>query len=107
MKVLQIKDFLTNKLIMNEKLFVGKIKNVYLIGPQINENLDTESFYKRIISSCLFDFKRYKKLPKSKIKEFIDLYSNKLSDNEVLEISKNFTIVRYKIIKIPEAYNEK
>jgi len=106
-KILQIKNFLINKLISDEELFVGKVKNAYLIGPQINKELDAESFYKRTISSSLFELKNYKKLSESKAKKLIELYGINFSNNEVLEIFKDGRVLKHKIIKVPVGYNEK
>lgn len=106
-KLLQIKDYLKNKIILDEEIFVAKVKNAYLIGPKINKEFDLESFYKRIISSSLFELKNYKKLSSSKAQKLITQYIDDLENNEVFEIFKDGKILRHKIIKVPVGYDEK
>ena len=107
MKLLQIKDFLKNKTVIDEDLFVAKLKKTYLLGPKINNEFDLESFYKRTISSSLFEFKNYKKLSLSKAQKLMTHYINNLGDNEVLEIFKDGKFSKHKIIKVPVGYDEK
>lgn len=107
MKLLQIKDFLKNKIVLDEDLFVAKFKKAYLIGPKINDEFDLESFYKRTTSSSLFEFKHYKRLSSSKAQKLINQHISNLGNNEVLEIFKDGNFLKHKIINVPVGYNEK
>lgn len=101
------KDYLKKRNVENENVLVSKTKNSYLIGPIIDEKFDEYSFYKRIISNCIYTQKIYKKTNNKKILNLINIYKDKLNDNEVIEIFKNNSFVFHKIIKVPRDNNEK
>lgn len=101
------KDYFKNRNIDNKSIIVSKTKNSYLIGPIIDEKFDEYSFYKRIISNCIYTKKIYKNPSNKKILNLINIYKEKLEDNEVIEIFSNNSFVIHKIIKVPRDNNEK
>lgn len=107
MNYILLRDYINGETkITNQKLFIGKTRRSYLIGPLINEKFDSDSFYKRIISSTICDKKTYRRISKFKIQKLVDKYYDMLSDNEMLEVFKDDKIVHHKIIKVVGVDNE-
>ena len=99
-------EYLKGKSLLEKEILVSKTKTSYLIGPLLNKNFDNYSFYKRLTSNSIYSLKIYKKISCFKCKKIINKYKGDLSDNEVLEIFKNGSIVKHKIIKVPGENNE-
>lgn len=99
-------EYLNGKSLVGKEMLVAKTKTSYLIGPLLNKNFDSNSFYKRLISNSIYSLKIYKKMSRFKCKKIINKYKDDLSDNEVLEIFKNGSIVKHKIIKVLGEDNE-
>ena len=99
-------EYLKGKSLQEKGILVSKTKTSYLIGPLLNKNFDNNSFYKRLTSNSIYSLKIYKKISCFKCKKIINKYRDDLSDNEVLEIFKNGSIVKHKIIKVPGDNNE-
>lgn len=95
------KDYFKNRDSSNKSILVSKVKKSYLIGPLINEHFNEISFYKRIMSNCIYDKKIYKKANNKKILKLINIYNGKLKDNEVIEHFPNGSFIIHKIIKVP------
>ena len=107
MNFILLKDYINGRVkITNQELFVGKTKTTYLIGPLINEELDSRSFYKRIISSTICDKKTYKRISKLKVEKIINKYYDMLEDNMMLEVFKDGRIVHHKIIRVMGVSND-
>lgn len=107
MNYILLKDYISGKAkVTNQKLFVGKTRKSYLIGPLINEKFNSDSFYKRIISSTICDKRTYRRILKFKTQKLVDKYYDMLSDNEMLEVFKGDKIVHHKIIKVVGVNNE-
>lgn len=103
---LYYKDYLRNRKIDNQTIFVSKTSNSYLIGPLIDSQFDEKSFYKRIKSNSIYLPKIYKKMFRRRCLFLIDKYKKSLKSNEVLEILKNGPLIVHKIIKVPGDFNE-
>ena len=99
-------EYLKGKSLREKKILVSKTKTSYLIGPLLNKNFDNNSFYKRLASNSIYSLKKYKKFSCFKCKKIFNKYMGDLSDNEVLEIFKNGSSVKHKIIKVPGENNE-
>lgn len=99
-------EYLKGKSLLEKEILVSKTKTSYLIGPLLNKNFDSNSFYKRLTSNSIYSLKIYKKISSFKCKKIINKYMGDLSDNEILEIFKNGSIVKHKIIKVPGENNE-
>lgn len=99
-------EYLKGKSFLEKEILVSKTKTSYLIGPLLNKNFDNNSFYKRLTSNSIYSLKIYKKISSFKCKKIINKYMGDLSDNEILEIFKNGSIVKHKIIKVPGENNE-
>lgn len=100
-------NYLKNRKIENGTLLVGKTKKSYLIGPIINSNFDEYSFYKRMISTSIYNTKIYKKMFKRTAIKLANQYFTDLKNNEVIEILKDGKIVIHKIISLPRGKYEK
>lgn len=94
-------DYLKGKDIAGKDILVSKTKDSYLMGPLLNKNFDNQSFFKRLVSNSIYSLKIYKKMSYFKCEKMINKYKNVLSDNEVIEIFKNGSTVKHKIIKVP------
>jgi len=101
------KDYFKNRDVSNKTILVSKTKNSYLIGPLTNEKFDEYSFYKRLVSNCIYTKKTYKKTSNKKILMLIQMYIDMLKDNEVIEFFSNDSFIIHKIIKVPRDNNEK
>ena len=99
-------QYLKGKPLTGKEILVSKTKTSYLIGPLLNKHFDNNSFYKRLISNSIYSLKIYKKISSYKCKKIINKYMDDLFDNEVLEILKNGSVVKHKIIKVPGENNE-
>ena len=93
--------------LLEKEILVSRTKTSYLVGPLINQKFDSNSFYKRLISNSIYSLKIYKKMSCFKCKKLIDMYKGFLSDNEVIEIFKDGSFTKHKIIKLPGDNNEK
>lgn len=102
-------DYLKNRKIINseKKIFIAKTKNSYLIGPIIDEQFDEESFYKRLISSSIYNTKIYKKCFNITAKKLLKSHLKSIKSNEVLEIFKNGKELMHFIIPVPKGHYEK
>jgi len=95
-------NYLKDRVIENKLILVGKTKDSFIIGPKIDKNFDENSFYRRIKSNSIYNPRIYKRIKKKKrILQNLELYSDKLKSNEVIEIKKDGTIIIHKIIKVP------
>ena len=101
------KDYLKKRNINNEQILISKTKDSYLIGPKINLEFDEQSFYKRTISSSIYDINIYKNILKKRAEKLIQKYIGKLGNNEIIELYKDGTYVIHSIIPIPGEKYEK
>ena len=99
-------EYLKGKSLQDKEILVSKTKTSYLIGPLLNKKFNSNSFYKRLISNSIYSLKIYKKISCFKCRKMINMYKNNLSDNEVIEIFKDGSITKHKIIKLPGDKNE-
>ena len=99
--------YLKNKRIDNQKTFISKTKNSYIVGPKIDLKFNEDSFKKRLLSSSLYDIKIYKNISKIKAKRLITQFYSQLKSNEIIEIFRNKKTVKYTIIPIPGEIYEK
>lgn len=99
-------QYLNGKSLSRKEILISKTKTSYLIGPLINQNFDSNSFYKRLISNSIYSLKIYKKMFDFRCRKLIDKYKNDLSDNEVIEIFNDGNIIKHKIIKLPGDNND-
>lgn len=99
-------QYLKGKSLSGKEILISKTKTSYLIGPLLNQNFDSNSFYKRLISNSIYSLKIYKKMFGFRCRKLIDTYKNDLSDNEVIEIFNDGNIIKHKIIKLPGDNND-
>lgn len=104
---ISIKDYLKNGKTDNGNIFVGKINHSYIIGPLINDEFDEVSFYKRLMSSSIYDASLYKNVSKYKAFKLINRFYGDLGSNQVLELFRSGKIVKYDIISLPGGLYEK
>lgn len=65
-------DYLKNRKAPKNSILVSKTKNSVLIGPKIDDKFDEFSFYKRLLSTSIYDINMYKKmLMKNTVKKII------------------------------------
>ena len=103
---LSIKQFLNNVSIEGKVIFISKTKNAYLIGPLICENFDSFSFYKRIVSSSLYEKRIYKNVNFKKSMELFSKYCNCLSFGEIIELYKDGNVVKHNFFSLPGGEND-
>lgn len=101
------REYLYDNKIIDNSVLISKTKNSYLIGPIINDKFDDYSFKKRMISSSVFDIKKYRRCTKRTALKLIELYYSLLSNNEVIEIFKKGETLKHKIIPVPRGNYEK
>jgi len=101
------KDYLKTRAIDNISLLVSKTNNSYLIGPKVNLYFDEYSFYKRVISTSIYNQKIYRRAFKRKINKMIKKYYKLINDNEVIEIFNDGSTFYHKIISLPRGKYEK
>lgn len=91
----------------NKIILISKTNNSYLIGPLINEQFDKDSFYKRLMSNNIYSPNIYKKFSRKKCEKLFKSFSNSLSDNEAIEVFKDGSFIKHRIIKVPGDCDEK
>lgn len=101
------RDFFVKNERVKSGILVSKIKHSFLLGPIINEDFDEKSFEKRLLSSCVYSLKQYKKFNRKYAETLIDKYYEILTSNEVLEIKNKDIFIKHKIIQVPGDENEK
>lgn len=99
-------EYLKGKSFLGKEILVSNTKTSCLIGPLLNKSFNNNSFYKRLTSNSIYSLKIYKRISYFKCKKIINKYMDVLSDNEVLEIFKDGSSVKHKIIKVPGENNE-
>lgn len=102
-EIILLKRFLKNpklKITNNKAVFVGKTKDSVLIGPYVDDNFDYDAFYKRIISSCIYSKRIYRRISKKTAKKFIEVHNLTYQNikNDVLEIFNNGEIIKHNIL---------
>ena len=108
MKYILYKKYLKSQKVNDEQIFFSKTSDGFLIGPKINDDFDEYSFYKRVISSSVYNKNKYKSCLRRKASELIEKYEKHLKNNEVIEILKNGEEVKHKIVSVPGGnYDEK
>lgn len=100
-------DYIKNNKVLNKKIFISKTKKSFLIGPLIDDDFDSNSFYKRLISNSIYSINIYKKAGRCKCQKLIKKYGKLLLSNEVLEVFNNGEVTRHKIIEVPGGFYEK
>lgn len=102
-KIILLKDFIKKPTLYFENksgIFVGKTKNSILIGPCVSDNFDFDFFYKRIISSCMYSKKMYKKIAEKTAQKYIENYKNDCDNKSscIMEIYNNGEIVKHNLL---------
>lgn len=86
----------------SKAVFVGKTKDSILIGPYVDNKFNYDEFYKRIVSSCIYSKRIYKRISKKKAKKYIEInnliYQNNI--NNVIEIYKSGEVIKHNILFI-------
>lgn len=100
-------DYLKNRKVPKNSILVSKTKNSVLIGPKIDDKFDEFSFYKRLLSTSIYDINMYKKMLMKNTNKFIKKYYMQLESNEVIEVYKKRKILKHKIISVPGCEYEK
>ena len=100
-------NYLKNRKIKDNSILVAKTNKSYLIGPKIDSNFNEHSFYKRMISTSIYNKKIYKKMFKKTVLKLLDKHIEQLESNEVIEIFKNGKTTVHSIIQLPEGMYEK
>lgn len=98
-----LKKFIKNPNIIlrkKEGIFVGKTKESILVGPVVNENFDFQFFQKRIVSSCIYSRKTYKRISKSAAIKYIEKnnFDKENLKDVVLEVLKNGDIIKHNLL---------
>lgn len=102
-EIILLKSFIKNQdFRLTEKIgiFVGRTKESILIGPLVDEDFDFSFFHRRIISSCLYSRKTYKKISLKVAKKYVEgnkLYSEKMKDI-IVEIFSNGRIIKHNLL---------
>lgn len=108
MNYINYKEYLKSKTInKNDQILIAKTKKSYLIGPKITDKFHVESFYKRLISTSIYDIKIYKNIKEKKAITLINDYFSKLEENEVIELFFNGKVIYHKILKLPGGIYDK
>lgn len=98
-----LNKFLNSKEQKQDAIFIGKTKKSVLIGPYTGNDFNYDDFYKRIISSCLYNIKMYKNISERKAMKVIEENNIKYENlkNEMLEFYNDGSMVVHKFINIP------
>lgn len=96
-----------NNEIKNNILLIGKTKKTIIVGPYIKNEYEYDNLYKRLLSSCVYNKKTFRKVRKktiNKLNNKIDINNLRL---KMLELQKDGNIIEHKIFLIPGGVNEK
>ncbi len=102
-EIILLREFIKEpklELTTNNALFVGKTKDSMLIGPYIDAKFDYDAFYRRIISSCIYSKRTYRRITKKRAEKYIDTHNlmYKNITNSVMEIFDTGEIISHNLL---------